>query len=156
VKTAPYADAGSIYRPLNENEKKMVQASVNLTYAEFKQRVADGRKIDTAFVDSIAQGRVWTGHRAKDIHLVDRFGGLNDAVKAAASMAKLSDYRLAEYPQPPSFFEQLFGKSDPMSYNAKMRAELGEENYQIYEEVKQIRAMTGTSQAKLPFRFFIH
>ena len=156
VKTAPYADAGAIYRPLNENEKKIVQASIEVIYTQFKQRVAEGRKIDTAFVDSIAQGRVWTGYRAKDIRLVDRFGGLNDAIKAAASMAKLKEYRLAEYPQPSGLFDKLFGKSDPMNYTDKVKSELGEENYKIFQEIKNVREMTNKIQTRLPFRFFIN
>ena len=67
VKTGPYADAGAIYRPLNENEKKMVQAQVDMIYSQFKQKVADGRKKDTAYIDSIAQGRVWTGGGPKTL-----------------------------------------------------------------------------------------
>ena len=111
--------------------------------------------MDTTFVDSIAQGRVWTGYRAKEIGLVDRFGGLNDAVKAAAAKAKLVDYRLVEYPQPSSLFEQLFGKSDPMSYAGHMKQEMGEDNYRIYQDIKHLRETTNQVQAKLPFTFFI-
>src|SRR6186713_3223812 len=60
VKTAPYADAGTLH-PLNETEKKMAQHGVDLIYEKFKKRVADGRKKDTSYVDSIGQGRVWSG-----------------------------------------------------------------------------------------------
>jgi protease-4 len=156
VKTAPYADGGSVYRPLNENEKKKIQAGVDLIYTQFKQRVAEGRKIDTAFVDSIAQGRVWTGARAKGIHLVDRFGGLNDAVRSAATMAKITDYRLVEYPQQPSLFQKLLGKPDPTNYKEQLQAEVGAENYKIYEEMKRVKEMTNKAQTRLPFQFFIH
>jgi protease-4 len=156
VKTAPYADAGGIYRPLNDNEKRLVQANVNMIYTQFKQRVADGRKKDTAYVDSIAQGRVWTGSRAKDIGLIDRFGGLDDAIKSAASMAKLDDYSVREYPEAKNIFEQLFGKSDPLNYADKIKTELGEENYKIYQEMKRVKEMSNTVQARLPFQFFIH
>jgi protease-4 len=156
VKTGPYADAGAIYRPLNDNEKKLVQASVDMIYTQFKQRVADGRKKDTAYVDSIAQGRVWTGMRAKDIGLIDRFGGIEDAIKSAALMAQLKDYQVREYPEAENIFDQLFGKSDPMNYTQKMKAELGEDNYKIYQEIKRIKEMSGSVQARLPFQFFIH
>jgi protease IV len=156
VKTGPYADAGGVYRPLNDNEKKLVQANVNMIYSQFKQRVADGRKKDTAYVDSIAQGRVWTGARAKDIGLIDRFGGLDDAIKSAAAMAKLTDYSVREYPESKNIFEQLFGKSDPLNYADKMKTELGEENYKIYLEMKRVKEMSNTVQARLPFQFFIH
>jgi protease-4 len=156
VKTGPYADMGAIYRPLSDNEKKLVQNSIEVIYSQFKQRVADGRKKDTAYVDSIAQGRVWTGLRAIDIGLVDRFGGIDDAVKCAARLAKLTDYSLREFPEPRNIFEQYFGKSDPMNYNDKMKAELGEENYRIYLDIKRIKETTNTVQARLPFTFFIH
>jgi protease-4 len=156
VKTAPYADAGNIYRPLNEKEKSIVQANVDMIYSQFKQRVADGRKRDTAYVDSIAQGRVWTGLRAKDIGLIDRFGGIEDAIKSAAAMAKLTDYNVREYPEPRNIFEQIFGKSDPLSYSEKMKTELGAENYKIYLEMKRVKEMSNTVQARLPFQFFIH
>ena len=156
VKTGPYADAGSITKPMNENEKKMIQAEINMIYAQFKQRVADGRKMDTAFVDSIAQGRVWTGMRAKEIGLIDRFGGIDEAVKCAGRMAKLTDYQLKEYPAPENFLDQLLGRKEPMNYASKIREEMGEENYKLYLELKRIKEMTGSVQARLPFQFFIH
>ena len=156
VKTGPYADAGGIYRPLNDNEKRLVQANVNMIYTQFKQRVADGRKKDTAYVDSIAQGRVWTGARAKDIGLIDRFGGIEDAIQSAAAMAKLKDYSVREYPESKNIIEQIFGKSDPLNYTEKMKTELGEENYKIYLEMKRLKDMSNTVQARLPFQFFIH
>ncbi|MGZ8517060.1 MAG: S49 family peptidase, partial [Chitinophagaceae bacterium] len=132
-----------------------VQAIVDMIYTQFKQRVADGRKKDTAYVDSIAQGRIWTGLRAKEIGLIDRFGGIEDAIKSAAAMAKLTDYNVREYPEPKNIFEQIFGKSDPMSYSEKMKAELGAENYKIYLEMKRVKEMSNTVQARLPFQFFI-
>jgi protease IV len=156
VKTGPYADAGAIYRPMNDHEKRLVQANVDMIYSQFKHRVAEGRKKDTAYVDSIAQGRVWTGLRAKDIGLIDRFGGIDDAIKSAAAMADLTDYSIREYPEPKNFLDQLFGRSDPLNYADKMKTELGEENYKIYLEIKQVREASNTVQARLPFQFFIH
>lgn len=155
VKTGSYADAGAIYRPLNDREKALFQANVDLTYSTFKQRVADGRKRDTAYVDSIAQGRVWTGTRALQIGLIDRFGGLDDAIRAAASMANLSSYRVSEYPEPEGLFDRIFGKQDPMNFNGKLRQEMGDENFMIYEEIKRVRQLTQGVQARMPHRFFI-
>jgi protease-4 len=155
VKTAPYADAGAIYRPLTETEKKMIQATIDMFYVEFKERVAKGRGLDTAYVDSIAQGRVWTGLRAKELGLIDRFGGLNDAVACAARMAGLTQYRVREYPEPKDILEQLFGKEEPVVFTEKMKKELGEDNYKVYLELKRIKEITGSAQARLPFQFFI-
>lgn len=155
VKTSPYADAGAIYRPLNEPEKKMVQASVDLIYTTFKQRVAEGRKRDTTYIDSIAQGRVWTGLKAKDIGLIDRFGGIEDAIVAAAAKAGLTDYSVREYPEPQSIFDKIFGKDDPMSYTDKIKKEIGEDNFKIYQEIKRVREMSNSVQTRLPFEFYI-
>lgn len=156
VKTAPHADAGMLYRPMDENEKKIVQMEVENTYTQFKQRVADGRKKDTAFIETIAQGRVWTGLRAKDIGLIDRFGGIQDAVDCAARLAKLTDYRLREYPEPQSLFDRLFGSSGLYDKTSTlMKKEIGEENYKVFDEIKKIRQMTTGAQMRLPFRFSI-
>lgn len=156
VKTGPFADAGSPTRPMNEAEKKIIQASIENIYSLFKQRVAEGRKKDTVYVDSIAQGRVWTGMKAIEIGLVDRFGGIEEAVRSAAAMAKLKDYTVKGYPEPQSFFEQLMGKSaDPMNYSEQLKKEVGEENYKMIEQLKRIKQMTGSAQARLPFQFFV-
>jgi len=155
VKTGPYADMMTITKPMNENEKKMIQAEIDRIYAQFKQRVADGRKMDIAFADSIGQGRVWTGVRAKDIGLIDRFGGVDDAVKCAARMAKLSDYRIREFPETTNIIDRILGKKDPLNYSDKIKEELGEENYKIFMELKRVKEMSNTIQARLPFQFFI-
>jgi protease-4 len=155
VKTAPYADAG-IFHPLNENEKQMIQHSIEIIYGQFKKRVADGRKKDINYIDSIAQGRVWSGDYALKIGLIDRFGGLQDAVNCAARMAKLNNYRLKEFPETQSIFDRLFGSSSSDNYSSKIRTELGEENYKIFEEMLRIKQMINKAQARLPFQFFIH
>lgn len=155
VKTAPYANAGTIFRPLSDNEKKMMQTQIELTYSQFKQRVADGRKRDTAYIDSIAQGRVWTGQRAISIGLVDKFGGMQDAVECAARMAKTTDYRLREYPEPKNIFDRILGKSEPVT-ESLIQQKMGIENYKIYKEMVRIQQMSNSVQARLPFQFFIH
>jgi protease-4 len=155
IKTGPYADAMTVTRPMDETEKKMIQAQIEAIYTQFKQRVADGRKTDIAFVDSIGQGRVWTGVRAKEIGLIDRFGGLNDAVACAARMAKLTDYSVREFPETMNIFDRLLGKKDPLNYQDKIKEEMGEENYKLYMELKKVKEITNTIQARLPFEFFI-
>lgn len=154
VKTGEYADAG-VLRPLSENEKKMFQHSIDIVYEQFKKRVADGRKKDVAYVDSIAQGRVWSGDDAIGIGLVDRFGGLQDAVNCAARMAKVSDYRLREFPETQNILERIFGSSSDNN-SAKLKAQIGEENFKIFQELLRTRQITNIPQARLPFQFFIH
>ncbi|HEY1114438.1 MAG TPA: signal peptide peptidase SppA [Chitinophagaceae bacterium] len=155
VKTANYADAGAVYRPLNEQEKKFIQAGVDRIYAQFKQRVAEGRKKDTAYIDSIAQGRVWSGEDALRLGLVDRLGGLQAAVESAARMAKVKEFRLREYPERKSFLNELLGK-ESSAPTAQIKEQLGAENYRIYQEMLQVKQMVGVPQARLPFTFIIH
>jgi protease IV len=132
-----------------------VQAAIENIYAVFKKRVADARKKDVVYIDSIAQGRVWTGKRAIQIGLIDKFGGINEAVAAAARMAKLPEYYLREYPEPVDFLDQLLGKA-PVNYNNKLKEELGEENFRIFSEMRKVQQISGKAQAKLPFNFSIN
>lgn len=155
VKTGPYADLGSITRPMTENEKKFIQNIIDGIYTTFKQRVAEGRKMPVDNIDSIAQGRVWSGYRALDNRLIDRFGDMQDAIDCAARMAKLTDYKLREFPEVRSIFQQLFGSPDKTIYNNRIRKEIGEEKYKIYDQARKVKQMTGVIQARLPFEFFI-
>jgi protease-4 len=151
VKTGPYADMPSIDRPLNAAEKQFVQNSIDTIYTTFKDRVAQGRRLSADVVDSIAQGRVWTGQRAIEKGLVDKLGSLNDAVACAARMAKVKTYRLKEYPEKKNWFEKMF---DNYSNDVKMKAikeEIGEEQYSIFQQLKKIRNMVNVPQARLPF-----
>ena len=155
VKTAPYADAPNIYRAMNETEKQIAQNGVDRIYLQFKQRVADGRKKDINYIDSIAQGRVWSGQDALQLGLVDRIGNLQDAINSAARLAKLDKYALKEYPESRSWLQNLLNKqkSEPA---AMIREELGEEQYRVYAEMLRVKEMSNSTQARLPFQFFIH
>jgi protease-4 len=154
VKTAPYADAGGIHRPLNEAEQKLVQNSIDRTYLQFKQRVAQGRKKDLAYIDSVAQGRVWSGEDAIRIGLVDRVGNLQDAINCAARMAKISDYGLKEFPESKSWLDEVLGrkKAEP---GVVIKQQIGEDNYRVYQQLLNIREMTQSVQARLPFELVI-
>jgi len=154
VNTAPHADAVGVNKPLDETGRKIVQSGIERIYQQFKQRVATGRKRDTAYIETIAQGRVWSGQDALRIGLVDRLGNLQDAINCAARMAKLSDYGLREYPETEGWFNNLFNKkkAEPA---ALIREEIGEENYKIIEQLKKIRELTGSAQARLPFEIII-
>ncbi|HRO48225.1 signal peptide peptidase SppA [Agriterribacter sp.] len=151
VKTTPYADIGTTVRPLTEGEKQIIQAAIDTIYHDFKTRVADGRKKDMLLVDSIAQGRVWTGSRAMQIGLVDRLGGLNDAIACAAGMAKLKDYSLREYPEPVSFWDMLKSSYSKTVKAKAIREELSYSQYQLYEQLQRIRQRVGTAQTRLPY-----
>lgn len=155
VKTGPFADMLGVNRPLNNAEKMFIQNTVDTIYDAFKSRVSEGRKLSLAVVDSIAQGRVWTGQRALKIGLVDRLGNINDAVNCASRMAKLKDYTLKEYPEKKNFFEKIFNdyKNDVKAKTIK--EEIGEEQYAIFKQLKSIRKMIAIPQARLPFEINI-
>ncbi|MGN6401074.1 MAG: signal peptide peptidase SppA [Flavisolibacter sp.] len=154
VNTAPYADAGAIYRPLNETEQKLVQASVERTYLQFKQRVAQGRKKDIAYIDSIAQGRVWSGEDALRLGLVDKVGNLQAAIDCAARMAKIDSYGLKEYPESESWLNELLNrkKEEPA---AMIRQQVGEQNYRVYQQLLKVKEMTESLQARMPFEIIV-
>ncbi len=107
TKTHKFADMMTITRPLTEEEKGIIQGYVDDFYTTFKERVAEGRKMTVDQVDSIGQGRVWTGIDAKERGLVDELGGLEDAIKAAADIAGLTNYSTVELPVQKDLFEQL-------------------------------------------------
>jgi protease-4 len=155
VKTATYADALTVTRPLTASEKTIIQQEVDRIYADFKGRVAVGRKLDPAVVDSIAQGRVWTGHDALRVKLVDAMGGLDRAVASAAAMAKLSEYSIREYPDPKSPLEMILGSFGKQYQGRALKAEMGEEAYKTYMQVKRIREQAGTIQARWPYELQI-
>lgn len=155
VKTAPYADAPNIYNPMSAAEKQLAQKGVDRTYLQFKERVAQGRKKDLNYIDSIAQGRVWSGEDALQLGLVDRIGSLQDAIDCAARMAKLDKYGLKEFPESRSWLDNILHKQKDEPA-AMIRQQLGDEQYRIYTELLRVKEMTNSTQARLPYQFFIH
>jgi protease IV len=137
VKTAPFADAQTVTRPKTPQELAIIQKFIDRIYDRFITEVATSRQLPKPKVNEIAQGRVWSGAAAKQIGLVDDMGGLEAAIQAAAQQANLGDNpQVEEYPQTPSFEEQLlksfFGgesakiKTDPLTAEwKKLQAELG-------------------------------
>ncbi|MDB5252665.1 MAG: signal peptidase, partial [Flaviaesturariibacter sp.] len=134
VSTADLADGPTITRPMTETEKTFAQQGVDRIYLQFKQRVAQGRKKDIATIDSIAQGRVWSGTDALRIGLVDRMGTLRDAIACAARMAKLESFRLREYPESGSWLDDLFNRSTKTP-EAALKSQLGADNYEVYRQM---------------------
>jgi protease-4 len=151
VKTGPFADMLSVNRPLNEPEKMFIQNTIDTIYTAFKGRVSEGRKLSLTVVDSIAQGRVWTGQRALQIRLVDRIGNINDAINCASRMAKLKDYTLREYPEKKNFFEKILNDYKNDVKVKTIKEEIGEEQYAIFKQLKNIRKMVAIPQARMPF-----
>lgn len=157
VRTAPYADMGAGDRPLTATEKRFFQAATDSIYNTFKSRVAEGRNKDVEYIDSIAQGRVWTGKRALETGLIDKIGTLQDAVKHAAKLAKIeNDYRLREYPEKKNFFEQIMGNYKRSIKTSLIKDEIGVEQWQLMQQFKQVKQMVGEPQARVPYFLTIH
>ncbi|WP_018616475.1 signal peptide peptidase SppA [Segetibacter koreensis] len=155
VKTGPFADMPSASRPLNTAEKQFIQNSIDTIYTTFKSRVAEGRKLSLSVVDSIAQGRVWTGQRAVQIGLVDKLGNINDAVACAARMSNQKEYTLREYPEKRNFIEDLLKNYKEDVKAETIKEEIGEEQYNILQQMKNIKSMIAVPQARLPFELSI-
>jgi protease-4 len=149
VKFGEFSDLGSPDRPLNEAERKVIQNAVDRVYADFINRVAQGRKLSEAQVDSIAQGRVWSGADAKKIGLVDELGGLDKAIAIAAKKAKLEEYRTVELPDLKDPLDELFSSISNQASIYFMKKELGQ-NYIQYQEVKKAIQYQGI-QTRMPF-----
>jgi len=108
AKTGAYADFETISRPKTDQELALAQARVDDLYAKFLDKVSTSRNIPLATLQTIAQGRVWSGSEALDLKLVDEIGGLDDAIAYAANKAKLGErYRVKEYPEEVTFAESL-------------------------------------------------
>jgi protease-4 len=159
VKTHDNASGYSVFEPIDENFKGFVLESIEKTYATFLKRVADGRKMTTAQVDAIAQGRVWTGVDAHKLGLVDEIGGLDAAIKYAAKLGKTSSYRTENFPEYEKSFEDMLANFTGMAmFKTKeqlLKEQLGEEGFQMLEQIKRVKSRKGI-QAMMPYEIEIH
>lgn len=158
VETHKNASGYSPFEPLDPDFRNFTQEGVESIYKTFVSRVATGRKMTFAQVDAIAQGRVWAGSDALKIGLVDQIGGMDDAIVYAASLVKLKDYDTVSFPEfEKDFFEQ-FENSGFLSFmksrETLLKEELGEDNYQIIQQIKNLNSKKGV-QAALPFTITI-
>ncbi|MFM7054800.1 MAG: signal peptide peptidase SppA [Bacteroidota bacterium] len=141
--TGSYADLGSMTRPMTESERAIMQGFVEQTYATFTGRVSDGRSMSVAQVDSIGQGRVWSGVDAQRLGLVDALGGINEAIAAAAKKAGLKNYRIADYPKQKdpikALLDDFSGESAVKAF--EKRFEVGSQYLKTIERVKKMKGI---------------
>jgi len=155
VKNAPYADVPTTSRPLTPLEAQRMQNSVDTIYALFKNHVATGRRLTSADVDSISQGRVWTGTDAKEIGLVDELGGLDKAIASAATLAKITDYKVVTYPEPTDKLSALMRKFNMNTeasavLKTSIKQEMGD-GYEWYEKIQDLRKINGKVMMAMPY-----
>src|SRR5690606_24307633 len=143
----------SVFEPMDESFRNTIEESIEETYQVFLERVSLGRNMSLAQVDSLAQGRVWSGADAVENGLVDSLGFLEDAVAEAAEMAGLESYALRKYPKYKSEFQQLmedFGGVKTKFVESVLKEEIGERAFQVLKEFKQIKKQQGI-QARMPY-----
>ncbi len=153
VNTNKHSDVGTILRAASADEYNYIQKSVEDIYDVFITKVAEGRNISKNNVDSIGQGRVWSGTDALKIKLVDEIGGINDAIAYAAKLAKLSNYKLIDLPKQKDPLEELFNTGADEIETRTMKANLGEQ-YIFIKQLKTVLLKKGI-QARVPYEMII-
>lgn len=149
VNTNTHSDFPSITRPMSGYEQQVMQRNIENIYSDFVSKVSAGRKMGTTSVDSIGQGRVWSGIRAKELGLVDEIGGLDAAIKGAAELAGIEKYLIIEYPVLEDPYTKLLAGLTGEVRMRILEKELG--GYaRYYSELKEIISISGV-QARLPY-----
>ncbi|MBL7778006.1 MAG: signal peptide peptidase SppA [Chitinophagales bacterium] len=141
VEVTKHGVLGGISKPLDSEESAVIQRNVERTYREFKQRVAEGRGKDTAYIETIAQGHVWTGNQGIANGLVDELGGLDEAIAYAAKQANITEYRTKAYPEEKSFAEKLAAGFGDAKVNF-VKEQLGEQ-YVVYKTLQYLKNTKG-------------
>lgn len=154
VKTGRYADIGTISRSLNNDERDLIQMQVEKIYSTFIKHVAEGRNMTTEYVDSIGQGRIWSGNDALRLGLVDAIGGIDEAIAIASRMAKLEKYRVIQLPEQKELFEKILEDLNAEANVYFTKRELGDQ-YKYYEKLKGMIQNNGI-QARIPFEMEIY
>jgi protease-4 len=147
----------SVFEPMSDEQRALIKEGIEDIYDLFTQRVADGRGMTQAAVDSIAQGRVWTGRDAIKIGLVDEIGGLDMAIQAAADAAEMTNYKIKELPIYEKDFQSILNQYTGGWIQSKeelMREELGDENYLLLQKMKKMTQLEGP-QLLLPYEIEI-
>lgn len=150
AKTNDHADLGTPFRMLTPSENEVIQAEVERVYSTFTGHVAQGRKLPISYVDSIGQGRVWSGAMAQKLKLVDKMGGLTEAIAEAAKLAKIKAYRIEDLPEQKDPFTQLMAEFTGESIATYFtKGQLGDA-FMSYNEITSFVKNQGV-QARLPF-----
>ena len=154
VTTNEHSDMISVTRPMTPFERDLMQQTIESGYETFISRVAEGRSLGKASVDEVGEGRVWAAVNAKEIKLIDLYGGLTDAIELAKKMAKLETYRIVNLPKLKDPIEELIKEISGSAKAGFMKDELGE-NYKYYEQMRGFLSQKGV-QARMPYDIEIH
>lgn len=130
--------------------RQTIQKEIEKIYGIFIKRVGDGRKMDISMVDSIGQGRVWSGIDGKKLGLVDELGGLNAAIGKAAKLAKLDKYEIVELPKQKEFLDELIASFTETEVSEQRLQQVMGQYYVLYKTLVSVKRMSNI-QARLPF-----
>lgn len=150
AKTNSHADMGQPFRMLNNDETAAIQKEIERIYGTFTGHVSAGRRLPVSYVDSIGQGRVWSGTMAQKLKLVDKLGGLTDAIAEAAKLAKIKEYRTVDLPEQKSTISQVMAELTGESISTMFAKGDFEESFKSYNEIRSFIKNQGV-QARLPF-----
>lgn len=143
VKTNKMSDAISFNRSFSPEERGLMQGYVNRGYELFVKRCADGRKLTTDSIKSIAEGRVWAGKTALKLGLIDKLGGLNDAIKIAAQKANLTDYMVKDYPKEQNFMSKMMNGLSTSIQERSLKTIFNNEYYQLIKTIQNAQSLNG-------------
>lgn len=149
VKTNRYADFGDPARPMTDDEKALIQGYIERGYDTFLTRCSEGRGVSKADIDSIGQGRVWTGEQALKIGLVDELGGIERAVELAGELAEIYNYNIMEVSTDHDFLKELLEKQIEVVKQSVVKDMLGDE-YEHFRTLQKVKATYGI-QARIPY-----
>lgn len=154
VNTNKMSDFGTMDRPFNTDEQQILQQYINNGYSLFVKRCADGRGMTTEAIEAIAEGRVWTGIRAKELGLVDEIGGLDKAIELAAHSADIEGYSVVNYPKKEGMLSNFFETEKEKMVKSKLQEYVGE-YFNGLQYIKGLKEMDPI-QARIPFDLNIH
>ena len=154
VSTNAHSEMPTTTRKMTPFEANLMQSYVESTYNTFLSHVAEGRNKTVSSVDSIGQGRVWSGNNGVEHGLVDKIGGLKDALKKAAELAGLEHYRIKELPKQKDTFQELMKSFSTKMQNRIFQSKLGD-TYYLWENLSRESRLNGV-YARLPYNLVIH
>ncbi len=149
VKTNKFADLGSMFKNMSAEEEQIIQNQIDDVYDTFISHVSKGRHLKKANVDSIGQGRVWSGSDAMQIGLIDVFGGLEKSIQLAAEKANLDNYRIISLPEQKETVEQIIEK---LTGNAQIEISdpTMKQAFKYIKNIEKLSEMQGI-QARMPY-----
>ena len=153
-KTNRYSDFMSGYRSLSAKEREVMQNHVDNIYNTFVTHVSDGRNMNYDEVDKIGEGRVWSGINAKEIGLIDIYGGLTTAIDIAVDKANVEKYRIVELPKLEDPIQQILKELTGNVSSVFLKKELGN-SFKHYKLIKEVVNLNGV-QARMPFEIEIY